>query len=169
MTAVLEPLKVADPFGYARKKQGDKKAHEKSAYTVAQWDNILKNSAMNLRIMDHGGGCCGAKHLANFPAYDIMWELELVKRLAKFRGDKPGQTIEVILINGQFGPDFIWVKLLLKLGFKFVAHNRNSNSQNENFVFLFTTAPLDPAFSPNLQQILKLQEEMNVQEPSASN
>lgn len=166
-TATIKPLKVVDPFGYARKKQGDKKAHEKSVYTVAQWDNILKSSSMTLKIMDHGGGCCGAKHLANFPMYDIMWELELIKRLEEFKQERPGQTIEVILINGQFGPDFIWVKLLLRLGFKFVAHNRNSNSQNENFVFLLTTNPLSNE-NNNLQQILKLQEEMNVQKPSTA-
>lgn len=162
MTApeAFKPLGVSDPFGFAKKTQGSKKAHPKSAFTVASWESTLRNSSSYLKIMNHGGGCCGAKHIASFPFYDIMWELELVKRLTDFRLKTPGQTIEAILINSQAdAQNFAWTKCLLKLGFKMVSHNRNSNSSNENFVFLLTTAPLGES-NKNLKQILKLQQEV---------
>jgi hypothetical protein len=152
----VKPLGVSDPFGLARKTQGDAKAHAKSNFSIKQWDNILKMSPANVRINSHGGGCCGAKHLMNFPSYDIMWEITLKERIDAFLKSTPGQTIEAILTSDQAAQfDYSWPKALIKLGFKLVSANTNSNSGNGNYVFHLCSNPVSSS-NLTLKAILKL-------------
>ncbi len=158
----VEPLKVSDPFGLALKNQGHKKIHPESSYTVTQWLNIMSTDRMTLRINVHGGGCCGVKHVCNFPAYDIMWKQELEKRLNEYRKNTPGQVYEVILTHVQASKNsYAWVKVLISLGFKLVSSNINSNSQNSNFVFHLSTAPCSQR-DTNLKEIKKIEEEFKI-------
>lgn len=159
MTIQIKPLDVADPFGFARKKVADEKIHPKSQYTVKSWDMAKRISFGVLKINSHGGGCCGAKHLVNFPHYDVMWEVFLKERIDQFLIATPGQTIEAILAGEQgLQADYAWPKALIKLGFRLVSTNTNSNSSLVNYVFHLCTRPVDSANS-NVKAILSLTKE----------
>jgi hypothetical protein len=152
-------LEVADPFGLAKKKFGNKKAHPLSRFTVAQWEVQTKHNSSYLKVIGHGGGCCGMKHFRQFPGYDIMWEQLGEKKLQEYIKIYPGQIYEAVLTQQQANEqDGAWVKYLLKLGFRLVNSNTNSNSKNENFVFHLCTAPVISGSTKEL--ILKLQKEI---------
>lgn len=158
MTLAIEPLKVSDPFNLARKKSGSLLAHPKSSYTVDGWDRLLKSYGGYLRINGHGGGCCGMKHMNNFPVYDIMWEFEIARLLEEHAKKCPGQVIEAVLNGTQANTnDYAWVKCLLKNGFRLVSSNVNSNSSNDNYVFHLVTRPVRIDRNPTYKKILELQ------------
>ncbi len=153
----VKPLKVADPFGLAKKRIANKKAHPKSSFTVAQWENAIRYNNSYVKIVGHGGGCCGYKHLRMFPAYDIMWELEAAKSIKNCFKSWPGQIIEAILIGSQASEkDYAWTKFLIKQGFRLVSSNTNSNSSNENFVFHLCSQEIKS--SKRLKDIQKLEQ-----------
>ena len=164
MVDTVAPLKVSDPFGLAFKKQADKKVHRDSVYTVAQWQMNIQHNTNYCKTISHGGGCCGIKHLRNFPTPDIMWQMEAEKAVVACLKSYPGQIIEAVLTQSQAqDKDFAWVKLLYRLGFKLKSANKNSNSQNSNFIFHLSSQPLAPSDSV-LVKILELQPTLQGQE-----
>ena len=90
-------------------------------------------------ISNHGGSCCGVKHLhsfhspLNFAAGDMGQLREMVSRVKK------GISIEVVLTDTQSA---LWAPSLVKIGFKPVFRFRNSNSGNRLTVFFYHPRPL---------------------------
>jgi hypothetical protein len=91
---------------------------------------------------DHGGGCCGIRHISEFPDDEdlrdefnvsrvkLEHKLKLidchVQRCIKDQGDK-GVAVEAVLAKYQFR---FWERALQRYGFRKVFEFLNSNSGN---------------------------------------
>lgn len=97
-----------------------------------------------MRMVDHGGGCCGIKHVFNM---DNTTAEELDRYLAEIcTPANPNRLTEVVLSARQVGignsmlhrnpqTEGGWPAILNARGFRLVSRFKNSNSDNEVFVF----------------------------------
>ena len=113
-----------------------------------------KSSVCGLDVGNHGGYCCGMRHLFNFPLQTepnefsqeekTIWLAEAIERcISSFENDdNSGELddwrccIEVTLAEYQLTE---WCRTLEEAGFKQVYSFLNSNSGNECHVFLLET------------------------------
>lgn len=117
----------------------------------------LKDNFTGLYIEEHGGSCCGIRHLYYFPS---IFGVELEERVKWIRAacmqavdnydiddcdcedcvaehrDNWQCAVELVLNNEQFGE---WEPAVLAAGFKQVYEFKNSNSGNTCRVYFFTT------------------------------
>lgn len=105
-----------------------------------------------LEVEDHGGHCCGVKHLHGFPcssqytaAEKEQWLRDAIHRcidqFSEFDDDEQAYStwrgcIEVVLAEDQLN---CWCRTLEEAGFKQVFSFLNHNSGNECHVFLLET------------------------------
>jgi hypothetical protein len=83
-------------------------------------------------VRQHGGGCCGARHLAGFTATEDRNPDQIVRALAEADGDR---LVEVILNGTQVQNFPAAVQKLADLGFVLVGRYVNGNHNSNNYVF----------------------------------
>lgn len=98
-----------------------------------------------MEIRNHGGNCCGMRHLVGFEYPDVLTYKMFTDLKARVQAVPEGRTIEVILIDSQAR---VWGPALAKIGFKHVYRFRNANSRNVCNVFLYHNDPL-PLYGRN--------------------
>lgn len=90
-------------------------------------------------ISNHGGSCCGVKHLHSFrtPLNFTMGHMTQLRQMVS--RVRQGTSIEVVLTDTQSA---LWAPSLVKIGFKPVFRFRNSNSGRLLTVFFYHPSPL---------------------------
>lgn len=96
---------------------------------------------MPIRRADHGGDCCGAEHLYEFPGYaNEQMKAKLRSQLLNARNETGNQRlplIEVILRDDDQMP--IWGDYLIKeVGFKKLVTWKNPNTNNKLVLLVLT-------------------------------
>lgn len=91
-------------------------------------------------ISDHGGACCGIRHLVGFGPYDTAEDI--LVQLAKTRqGDDKGMLVEAVVTNSQLNRYRNIAPALRDAGFKLVTRFKNPNSGNVCNVFHYNKVP----------------------------
>lgn len=101
-------------------------------------------------IEDHGGDCCGVKHVYGFVRPDQHDAVESLDRVleAVCPADNPNRLSEVVLTDDQMEEG--WGPILRARGFRLVVRWRNSNSDNvcNMFVMVPTELSMEDADLP---------------------
>ena len=94
-----------------------------------------------MQIINHGGGCCGIRHIQGFGSIDYASMAEaFVKEFKDLMEPftRPGCNllVEAVLTDRQMVSG--WAKVLKDFGFRHVSRFKNSNSHNYVNVLHFT-------------------------------
>lgn len=100
-------------------------------------------------VSDHGGFCCGIKHISDIPVYSKMAENILKERINKIQDEERWQNDQknTILIEMVFTDNKLnskkgaWRDALNRLGFINVFRNKNPNSPNYINIFIWNGYP----------------------------
>lgn len=103
---------------------------------MAQYQGVI---ALSFKASQHGGRCCGARHIYNFPSYSEQAVDEL-KRLIGYELQQENPLsdcllFECILTDSQIYRQ--WGSKLLEIGFKRVMRWRNPNTENMLNMFVY--------------------------------
>ena len=92
-------------------------------------------------VRNHGGGCCGIRHLSDFPVpYGGVVSADQIEQLRRdIRRVPSGRAVEVVLTDDQSRD---WAPILTAFGFTPVYRFRNSNTGNLLTVYYYHNRPI---------------------------